>query len=149
MKSNFEKGKRIESLDELYSCEFIIFDYGGFYKVYHNGWFNSWQVRNCINLINNGCLFKAEKVEKSSVLVLGYDGLKDSEGHVYYESCWNSDNGIDFVFIDKEYSDCCLTNIKHYKEFKTKDYVDTLNLGIKLANNGISKVCLDKKGVVD
>ena len=37
MKSNFKKGNRIESLDELYSCEFIIFDYGGFYKVYHNG----------------------------------------------------------------------------------------------------------------
>ena len=102
-----------------------------------------------MNLINKSCLFKAEKVEKSSVLVLGYDGLKDSEGHVYYESCWNSDNEIDFVFIDKEYRDCYLTNIKHYKEFKTKDYVDALNLGIKLANNGISKVCLDKKRMVN
>lgn len=52
---------------------------------------------------------------------------------------------LTFVFIDKEYRDCYLTNIKHYKEFKTKDYVDALNLGIKLANKGISKVCLDKK----
>ena len=145
MKSNFKKGKQIQNLDELYGCKFIIFDWNGFYKVYHNGWFNSWQVRNCMDLISRGCLFKAEKVKGNSVLLLEYSEIKNRDGYVYCEMCYDSDNDVDFTFVDKEQNPYSDVSFRDYKPFRARDYVDALNLGIRLASNGIAKVRLRRK----
>lgn len=58
-KRKYRKGKRIASLDELSTQEFIYF----FDKITHRGWFMSWQFRMAISLIDRGCLYYAEKVD--------------------------------------------------------------------------------------
>jgi hypothetical protein len=51
--SKYQKGKPIESLDELAAQTFILVDHGNFRKVYHVGWFSGWPLRTIINGIEN------------------------------------------------------------------------------------------------
>ena len=57
-KRKYQKGKRIESLDELEKQEFIYF----FDKITHRGWFRSWQIRSALRYIDRGYLYYAIKV---------------------------------------------------------------------------------------
>jgi hypothetical protein len=49
---NYEPGEKIRSLDELIDSEFVFFHN----KLYHNGWFMSWPIRSCMNLMDRGVL---------------------------------------------------------------------------------------------
>lgn len=48
---NFERGEKIDSLDELIDQDFIIFKD----KVYHSGWIISWQLRYAKLCLLEGC----------------------------------------------------------------------------------------------
>ena len=59
MKS-FEAGEQLHSLDEIAQQEFV-FCNG---KLYHTGWFMSWQARSLYNLAKAGKILRAKKVER-------------------------------------------------------------------------------------
>lgn len=63
MSSSFIKGKRIETLDELAEQEYVMWCYGMSEKtkVFHKGWFSSWQLAFAVRQINGGNLFKCQK----------------------------------------------------------------------------------------
>jgi hypothetical protein len=56
----FEKGKRITSLDEVAKQEFVYWRH----KVYHSGWFMSWQTRFLLCQIQSGHIHYAKKIKK-------------------------------------------------------------------------------------
>lgn len=61
-KRKYERGKRINTLDEFARCEFV-WVRG---KVYHHGWAQSWHFCNVRCLIETGDLYKAEKIKEKS-----------------------------------------------------------------------------------
>ena len=63
--SGYEKGERIQSLDELMTTEFIIWDNGCFRKVIHTGWVQSWQCHYAWMLLKSGALHKAIRKESN------------------------------------------------------------------------------------
>ena len=66
----YKQGEQIKSLDVLAEQEFIYVVYGkDCYKVYHKGWFSSWQFRNVDNLIGCGRVFKAEKIKENKTKI--------------------------------------------------------------------------------
>lgn len=56
---NYKQGEVITSLDDLSKQEFIFFKR----KLYHKGWFFSWQLRWVSYWLNAGQFFKAIKKE--------------------------------------------------------------------------------------
>lgn len=56
----YRKGDKINSLDELMTQEFAFF----MDKVYHVGWFGSWQIKLASSWIKQGRVFYAVKEEK-------------------------------------------------------------------------------------
>lgn len=59
----YRKGEPIKSLDEFLKQEFVMFHN----KVYHSGWFRSWQI-NCVDAwIRQGWLFNADKITVKTV----------------------------------------------------------------------------------
>lgn len=60
--SKYIKGDVIETLEELDKQEFIYYKD----KVYHYGWWGSWQYRMLVNLLKNKRLYKAIKKEELS-----------------------------------------------------------------------------------
>lgn len=54
--SKYKKVKKITTLDELNDLEFI--SVRG--KVYHHGWYGSWQFRMIQNLVDRGLVYKVE-----------------------------------------------------------------------------------------
>lgn len=56
----WKKGKAIESMDELIGQEFVWING----KVYHRGWFQSWQLRSIVKSLYNGRIYSVEKIEK-------------------------------------------------------------------------------------
>lgn len=73
MSSSFIKGKRIETLDELAEQEYVMWRFGlpQKTKVYHRGWFLSWQLAYAERQVKAGNLFKCRKK------VLGKGGNTD------------------------------------------------------------------------
>ena len=60
-KRKYERGEHILTLDELAKQEFIYMDH----KVYHRGWFGSWQFRLMAGMVGaNGRLYYAIKKEE-------------------------------------------------------------------------------------
>lgn len=59
MKS-FEAGEPLRSLNEIAEQEFV-FCNG---KLYHNGWFMSWQARSLFHLAKAGKILRAKKIER-------------------------------------------------------------------------------------
>lgn len=59
-KRKYKKGKPIKSLDELMQQEFVYLQH----KIYHYGWFSSWQGHSLKRLVDSGSLYKAIKKEK-------------------------------------------------------------------------------------
>jgi hypothetical protein len=59
----YKRGKQITSLDEMMSNDLIIVETPDKRKekTYHKGWFQSWQVRMCKQLIDNYQVYEAEK----------------------------------------------------------------------------------------
>lgn len=56
--------EKITSIDELIKQEFVIFKaWDGEMKVYHAGWFRSWQLQYIESLIIKGWLYYAIKEE--------------------------------------------------------------------------------------
>lgn len=58
-KKKYKQGERIWSLEELERQEFVFFNG----KVYHNGFWKSWQFRWVLERLKNGQLFKAERTD--------------------------------------------------------------------------------------
>lgn len=56
-KKKYQKGDPITSLDELSKQEFVYFQH----KIYHSGWFMSWQIIQVKRFIDRGLLYYAEK----------------------------------------------------------------------------------------
>ena len=56
-KRKYKKGEPIKSLDELMQQEFIYFQH----KIYHYGWFGSWQGHCLKRLLDSGSFYKAIK----------------------------------------------------------------------------------------
>ena len=54
-------GGKIRALDELARQEFIFFSSNNNPKLYHCGWFMSWQFRTAANFIEWGYLYYAVK----------------------------------------------------------------------------------------
>lgn len=62
MSSLFVKGERIATLDELAEQEYIMWCYGmKNTKVFHKGWFLSWQLAYSLGQVRGGHLFKCQK----------------------------------------------------------------------------------------
>ena len=60
--SSFVKGERIATLDELLEQEYVMWCYGmKNTKVFHKGWFLSWQIAFAERQIQAGVLFKCQK----------------------------------------------------------------------------------------
>ena len=59
-KRKYRKGEKITSLDELAKQEFVYFHD----KIYHYGWFASWQFRKLDLYVQGGCLYYAERIEE-------------------------------------------------------------------------------------
>lgn len=57
----YEQGERITSLDEMMQQEFVMVRG----KVYHKGWFKSWQISLAQNYLQVGC-YKAVPIAKES-----------------------------------------------------------------------------------
>lgn len=53
-KRKYTKGEQIISIDELMNQEFIYL----YHKIYHKGWFQSWQLRSAKNYVDRG-IYKA------------------------------------------------------------------------------------------
>ena len=62
-KKKYKKGEPIKSFNELVEQEFIYLPYG----IRHRGYFMSQQAQHLYMLMQNGLLFKAEKVEVTEV----------------------------------------------------------------------------------
>lgn len=60
MKINYRVGGPVVSLDELFRQEFVYFCG----KLYHNGWFGSWQLRWCGDRLKSGQIRYAIKEEE-------------------------------------------------------------------------------------
>lgn len=60
MKRKYKRGSRICCLDELAAQEVVFFRD----KVLHHSFFQSWQMRLVIMLIQNGSLYRAEKANE-------------------------------------------------------------------------------------
>lgn len=61
----FAAGEKIASIDELMKQDFVLCKaWDGEMKVYHAGWFRSWQLQYVDNLIKKSWLFYATKKEK-------------------------------------------------------------------------------------
>ena len=56
-----QKGKRINSIEEMLKHELIIFDAGGYKKTYHKGWFGSWQIRYAQQVIKYGWIYEVKE----------------------------------------------------------------------------------------
>lgn len=63
MSSSFVKGERIATLDELAEQEYVMWCYGMSEKtkVFHKGWFSSWQFAYALGQVRGGRLFKCQK----------------------------------------------------------------------------------------
>lgn len=62
MSSSFVKGERIATLGELAEQEYVMWCSGmKNTKVFHKGWFSSWQIAFAVRQINGGYLFKCQK----------------------------------------------------------------------------------------
>lgn len=62
MSSSFVKGERIATLEELLEQEYVMWCYGmKNTKVFHKGWFLSWQIAFAERQIQAGVLFKCRK----------------------------------------------------------------------------------------
>ena len=61
-KSKYAKGEPIRSLDELMAQELICFDN----KIYHRGWFLSWQLLYAKRIIDAERVFKVTKQEATT-----------------------------------------------------------------------------------
>ena len=60
--SSFVKGERIATLEELLEQEYVMWCYGmKNTKVFHKGWFLSWQIAFAERQIQAGVLFKCRK----------------------------------------------------------------------------------------
>lgn len=59
MKS-YKRGVKILTLDGLAECEFIFFEG----KVYHRGWFMSWQFRSCRDFVKAGRIYSVVPIAK-------------------------------------------------------------------------------------
>ena len=59
-KRKYKQGEIITSLDELSQQEFVFFCG----KIYHCGWFKSWQFRTLEQYVKAGFLFKAVAVSE-------------------------------------------------------------------------------------
>lgn len=57
---HYKKGKVIESMDELIGQEFVWING----KVYHRGWFRSWQLRSVVKSLYDGRIYSVERIEK-------------------------------------------------------------------------------------
>jgi len=57
---HYKQGKVITNLNEIAGEEFIYF----LHKIYHKGWFGSWQLQWVITQIERGTLRKAIKIEE-------------------------------------------------------------------------------------
>lgn len=67
--SKYKPGRRIDTFDDLIKQELIIFrpyPEGRYSKVYHRGWFMSWQIQMVMQLIARGCLYTAEVIESDN-----------------------------------------------------------------------------------
>ena len=60
MASNFWKQGQIKTIDAMMNQDYIIV----YNKVYHRGWFMSWQCRTAMNYINQGVMYYAYKIKK-------------------------------------------------------------------------------------
>lgn len=58
--SKYKQGDVIKTLDELDKQEFIYFNN----KIYHCGWWKSWQYRMTTDFLKAGRLYKAIKKEQ-------------------------------------------------------------------------------------
>lgn len=56
----YQKGKRVTNINQLEGTEFIYF----MDKVYHHGWWGSWQYRLLKTWIERGAIWKAIKIEE-------------------------------------------------------------------------------------
>ena len=59
--SDYTKGPRITSMDELMSQEYVLWENGTFRKIYPLGTVQSWQLRYAYMLVKAGQLYKAER----------------------------------------------------------------------------------------
>ena len=59
-KAKYVRGNPITSFASLLNADFIYFCH----KVYHRGWFESWQLRWVNLLIRRGCIYEAVLVNK-------------------------------------------------------------------------------------
>ena len=59
--SKYIIGERIKSLDELVECDLVYFVATGYKKIYHRGWFMSWQIHMAQKMIDHGYLYRAER----------------------------------------------------------------------------------------
>ena len=57
----YKMGGRIRALDELARQEFVFFSSKNNPKLYHCGWFMSWQFSLAAQFINHGYLYYAVK----------------------------------------------------------------------------------------
>lgn len=64
----YKRGDVITSLEELSQQEFIYVVHDDYEKIYHHGWFKSWQFKNIEFQLKNKTLYKAVKKMKYEIV---------------------------------------------------------------------------------
>ena len=55
---------QFDTIAELVKQDVIYFVSGGFCKPYHKGWFLSWPLRTALRYLENGILYRADKIQE-------------------------------------------------------------------------------------
>lgn len=76
--TKYRKGKQINSLEELANCKFIYWRD----RLYHTGWFMSWQMRYAKLQIDKGLVFKAEPKAHTFIEWLRLDNPEKTEQQI-------------------------------------------------------------------
>ncbi len=85
-KKKIRPGKKITSLNQLVSCEWVIV----MGKPYHKGWVMSWQVSMALSYINRGVAYEGIRLTNGEYYdEIPDDGLKRRFGQEYNEA-WRS-----------------------------------------------------------
>lgn len=67
MASKYDVGEQLTSLDELAKQELVYFVKNDYKKVYHSGWFLSWQFRKVKYDLQTGSLYKVIEEKENNL----------------------------------------------------------------------------------
>ena len=135
-KQRYSRGELIESIDELVQCNLIWFESSGFHKIYHYGWFTSWQLQMANKYIQGKLLYRVVRIEElnekertgsMNISVVKQDLFTVPQGY-YLAHCISGDYALG-AGIAKQFDERYNMRFKLFRNYPIPDGEKTANVG--------------------